>query len=196
MLEGGCGNKLSVDSLGAIQSQPCRCHRVCSGRKSFEWTAANLGGRNSSSSSAVSTAPVQSTWQISSTPSAAWANWQAPFVPQLVSRTLTMQCAAGRLTDGSLQLWALTEDGLLHSTWETSPAPTWANWESPFLPNPGVMNDIAVGRLKDGSAQIFVASRPSASGTVQITTSRQTKNNPNASPPGWTPWASMGTVQA
>jgi hypothetical protein len=154
------------------------------------------GGGIRSSGSAVSTAPVQSTWQTSSTPSAVWANWQAPFVPQLVSQPLTMQCAAGQLTDGSLQLWALTSDGQLHSTWETSPAPAWANWESPFLPNPGVMNDVAVGRLKDGSAQIFVASRPSASGTVQIMTSRQTKNNPNASPPGWTPWASMGTVQA
>ena len=157
-----------MDSLGAIQSQPCRCHRVCSGRKSFEWTAANLGGRRDT---LVKLGRVDCTRSEHMAnlqyPSAAWANWQAPFVPQLVSRTLTMQCAAGQLTDGSLELWALTEDGLLHSTWENSLESTWANWERPFLPNPGVMNDIAVGRLKDGSAQIFVASRPSASGTVQ-----------------------------
>jgi hypothetical protein len=53
---------------------------------------------------------------------------------------------------------------------------------------------VAVGRLHDGAAQIFVTTQPAANGSVQVLTSRQTKNNPNASPSGWTPWANMGTV--
>ena len=45
MLEGRRRNKLSMDILGEVQSQSCRRYRICGGRKSIEWTAANMGGR-------------------------------------------------------------------------------------------------------------------------------------------------------
>jgi hypothetical protein len=156
------------------------------------WT----GGGSRPNPDEVMTGPVQSTWQTSSSPSVAWNAWQSPFLPQLSAVALTQHGAAGQLADSSDQIWTITSDGMLHSTWWTSPSPTWANWISPFLPDPGVVDEVAVGRLHDDAAQLFVATRPAANGIVQIFTSRQTKNNPNSNPPGWTPWELMGTVQA
>jgi hypothetical protein len=147
---------------------------------------ARRGPGNSVSSSP---GPLDSTWQNSTDPAAAWRAWQV-FPPQWSSNSLDIALAAGQLSDGSTEVWAVTVDGMLHSSAKTSNSASapWGPWQNPFTPNPGPVGDVAVGRLADGNAQIFVITMPASSGAAQILTARQT------SPTAWTPWSTVGTV--
>jgi hypothetical protein len=155
------------------------------------WT----GGGTRPASNEVMNAPVQSAEQTSTNPAQAWGSWQAPFLPELTQPSLAVGGAAILLTSGSTQLWVVTGDGTLHSAWtSTANPPNWEPWVTPFLPNPGLLLDVAAARLKDGAVQLFVMTRPGAGGSVQILTSRQTSTQPNGNPSGWAPWTSLGTV--
>jgi len=87
--------------------------------------------------------------------------------------------------------------GTLHSTWTSTAIPaSWEPWVTPFLPNPGLVLDVAAAHLTDGAVQLFVMTRPASDGSVQILTSRQTATKPNVNPPGWPAWTSLGNVQS
>lgn len=138
---------------------------------------------------------LMSTWQQSNNPTT-WNVWQNPFSPVLTGvaggSTYTGACAAAQRSDGSLQVWAITSDQVLHSTWKTTSnaSAPWTEWQSPFTPDPGKVVDLTVGRLADGSLQLWVTTLPAADGEYQILTSRQTSPGPNTT---WTAWTSIGT---
>ena len=131
---------------------------------------------------------LMSTWQESDNPTP-WNAWQNPFSPALTGNT--EDCAAGQRSDGSLQVWAITADQVLHSTWKTTSnaSAPWAPWQSPFTPDPGKVANVTVGQLAGGSLQLWVTTLPAADGKYQILTSRQAAPGPNAT---WTAWTSIG----
>ena len=134
---------------------------------------------------------LMSAWKVTSDPNSSWTTWQDPFLPELVSGAYKDACGAGQLSDGRLQLWGVTSDGKLHTTWKssTNPNAAWTDWQN-HSPDPGDIEDLTVGRLADGRLQLWVAS-PVSNGTYQILTSQKASQDPNAS---WTPWITIGTV--
>jgi hypothetical protein len=144
-----------------------------------------------------SSGTLMSCWKVATDPDSIWSPWQIPFAPVLTTAaggpTDAFGCTAGQLSDGSLQLWAVTSDGVLHSTWKDSTAPdaAWTAWQTPFVPDPGSVVDLTVGRLADGRLQLWVMTTPAANGAVQILTSLKASTDPTAS---WTPWTTIATV--
>jgi hypothetical protein len=140
---------------------------------------------------------LMSSWKATSDPGSAWNPWQIPFSPPLTTpaggTSYTEACAAGQLSDGSLQLWACTSDGVLHTTRKgsASASAAWTPWQSPFLPAPGRVGDLTAGRLADGRLKLWVMTVPAANGTAQILTTQQESPAPGAS---WTQWTTVGTV--
>jgi hypothetical protein len=138
---------------------------------------------------------LYSSWQTSTDPGVAWANWQRFNDP---SPGMGLNGAA-QLCTGLTRLWIISNDGTLQSIQKTSndASSDWAAWENPFLPNPGPVFDVVVGKLNNGSAQIWVMTPPAADNSVQVLTSRQlVSGNPGRFPlpPGWTNWVSIGTI--
>jgi hypothetical protein len=140
---------------------------------------------------------LMSCWKAAADPGSGWSPWQIPFAPELTSAaggdTNAEVCAAGQLSNGSLQLWTVSSDGVLHSTWKESTVSgsPFTAWQSPFIPDPGSVDDVTVGRLADGSLKLWVLTTPGANGISTILTSQKSSTSPSAS---WTPWASIGTV--
>jgi hypothetical protein len=117
--------------------------------------------------------PFMSAWQTSFEPKGAWTPL-SPFAPGAES------AAAGHSPDGRVQVW-VSVSGRLQSTWKTScdPDSGWiAPWQAPFEPDPGPINDIAVGQLSDGRMQAFATSSDN-----RLLTTWKTSCQPNS------PWA-------
>ena len=93
--------------------------------------------------------------------------------------------AAAQLSTGALQLWSLSPNGSMFSTWKTSAAAnaTWTPW-SDFATEvgalPGGAQQIAAAPLSNGALQLWAISNGSVFSTWK------TSGLPNAT---WTPWS-------
>jgi len=117
---------------------------------------------------------ITSAWKVTEDPNSAWSGWRLPFIPLLIAgqgeTNFTQHCAAGQLSDGRLQLEAITSVGVLHTTWKvsTDPSAAWAPWQSPAPPDPSNVDDLTVGRLADGRCGSGYLTAPAADGTAQF----------------------------
>ena len=120
-----------------------------------------------------------STWQTSTDPAVPWRDWDNPF--NYPPQGWSYLCAAGELLDGRTLFLAINNQNVLYSCMKTSTNANspWSGWQNPFLPDPGPVQDVAVGKLADGNLQIFVLT---PSGQVLTTwTSNST----------WQPWVAL-----
>ncbi|MFI2508913.1 hypothetical protein [Streptomyces sp. NPDC018972] len=87
-----------------------------------------------------------------------------------------------RLTDGRPQLWAVTGEGKLVSTWQmkgTEANPKWVGWV-PFPNPPGTIRTLMGVPLLDGRPQLFALTTEQGVFTV-----RKANTNPDAAWTGW-----------
>lgn len=92
-----------------------------------------------------------------------------------------------RLTDGRPQLWAVTGEGKVVSTWQlegTEGNPRWAQWAD-FSSPPGAIRTLTGVTLFDGRPQLFAVTTE-----LGVFTLRKANTNPDAP---WTNWEKFDT---
>lgn len=91
--------------------------------------------------------------------------------------------AVASLPDGRLQLFVVSQGKLL-TAWKktTDPGSAWTPLTAFSPPPSGSINEVAVGRLPNGSLQIFLT------GSGGVTTSWQQSADPNSAWTNWVPF--------
>jgi hypothetical protein len=87
-----------------------------------------------------------------------------------------------KLTSNQPQLWAVTGEGTLISTWQlagTEAAPQWMPWQK-FPGPPGTLRSLMAANLLDGRPQLWAVTTESGIFTVH--------KNTTASDSGWSAW--------
>ena len=90
--------------------------------------------------------------------------------------------AAGELSDGRIQVFAIDNSGNLQSRWKetTDPNSSWTNWSNFQTPSGGVIS-LGVGTLPDKRLQLFgVDSNGNPVSCWKITVESES---------AWTPWS-------
>jgi hypothetical protein len=111
-----------------------------------DWTAFAPGGGPTAAVTSLIAAPLPdgrlqlwaastdgglfTTWKSSTDPNALWAAWSAFRLGGDKPADAITSLTAAPLPDGRLQLWAVTTDGGLFTTWKTSTDPNavWVGW--------------------------------------------------------------------
>jgi len=127
-----------------------------------------------------------STWKETPDANANWLPWQT-FPGSPPGAAQVVQVAAAPLSNGALQLWAVTEQGQLLSTWKESPEPhaNWAWWVdfAGAAPSASRVSQVAVAPLSNAALQLWAVTDQ---GRLLSTWKRS--NDANA---GWVPWESF-----
>lgn len=150
------------------------------------WAVAGDGGLYSTRRNR--TEPENSAWEP-------WSNFLGE-VGALPQGVVPQQVAAAPLSDGRLQLWAVSGQGGLYSTWQlnTDPNATWAGPWHDFLREIGTLprgapQQVAAARLSDGRLQLWAID-----GDGGLYSTRKSSSDPNAR---WEPWSDfLGEVGA
>jgi hypothetical protein len=132
---------------------------------------------------------LETAWQTSANPGAAWSNWDTFRYPVKDPNFEGLNIAV-HVCAGSTQLWLI--DGLTLQSLRlksTFPSSGYTAFENPFLPDPGPVVDLTVGEA-NGICHIFVMAQGPAHGPAQILTSQQT----SASATTFTAWESLGSL--
>jgi hypothetical protein len=87
------------------------------------------------------------------------------------------------LSDGRLQLWAVTTDNNLFSEWktDTDPKASWSGWQA-FLA-PGPVQQLAAAPLSDGRLELWAVTTDN-----RLFSEWKTDTDPKAS---WTSWHAL-----
>lgn len=129
-----------------------------------------------------------STWKVSTDPNANWAPWVDFLAEVGLLAGGVLQVTATSLPDGRLELWAVTRNGGLFSTWkvDADPNANWAPWVDFFAeagPLPAPVQQVALAPLSDGRLAGWAVT---STGGVFLTSKLTT--DPNA---GWAAWANF-----
>ena len=126
-----------------------------------------------------------STWKVSTDPNADWAPWFNFLADRAALPAAVRQVAMGRLPDGRIEAWVVTENGGLFSTWKVSTDPNadWAPWFN-FLADraalPAAVQQVAMAPLPDGRLEAWVVTENGG-----LFSTWKVSTDPNAD---WAPW--------
>jgi len=134
---------------------------------------------------------IWSCWQATADANSAWTPWTATWTIQPPPFRAS-QVAAGALSDGRLQFWAVDTAGAIWSCWKstTSSISNWTSWTRQWTAQAPSFNAtyVAAAQLSDGRLEFWAVD---TTGTIWSVWKSTT--DPNS---GWTPWDSQWTAQA
>lgn len=90
---------------------------------------------------------------------------------------------ASQISDGSVQLWAIDDQGTLWSTVQAGPGGSWSSWISGWNSPPGKFKDISAALTPVGTC-VFLG---------MDMNNRQYQTNQMESPPPWSEWVMMSS---